>query len=176
MKNALILSAKILSLILLILSCNGSIAQKSPCEGLLPSIKFNGLKTATPVKPIREVILGSKTATPVKPRDGSSAPYSRFTSTQIAILQKDAALIKENPECKIKVLGHGTASKIDQQLSWDRVNAVIRYLIEKAGISETRFIFEYGTEGDLNTVDLSFTSEDGPQTLPAPHPNLRGLQ
>ena len=72
--------------------------------------------------------------------------------------------------------GHGASTKQDQQTSWDRVNAVIRYLIEKAGISETRFIFVYGIAGDINTVDLSFTSEDGPQTLPAPHPNLRGLQ
>ena len=35
-----------------------------------------------------------------------------------------------------------------QQLSWDRVNTVISYLVEKQGISEDRFIFSYGEEGD----------------------------
>ena len=62
--------------------------------------------------------------------------------------------LKANPECRVRVSGHGPVSKAAQQLSWDRVNAVIKYLVEKQGIAESRFIFEYGTEGDPNTVDL----------------------
>jgi len=37
-------------------------------------------------------------------------------------------------------------------------------------------VFRYGqSSGDLNTVDLSATGEaiEGPNTVPAPHPNLR---
>ncbi|MFN5762284.1 MAG: hypothetical protein ACK44U_09405, partial [Sphingobacteriales bacterium] len=61
-------------------------------------------------------------------------------------------------------------------LSWDRVNAVINFLVEKQGISSDRFIWKYGqSEGDQNTVDLrgAEQGEDGPNTVPAPHPNLR---
>ena len=47
------------------------------------------------------------------------------------------------------------------------------YLVEKQGISQDRFIFSYGEEGEANTVDLSSTREDGPNTVPAPHPNLQ---
>ena len=136
---------------------SGSMDPKAQCEGKMASITFTALKTANPTKP--------------RPVNTSS-----FTLIQVSILQKNAALIKGTPDCQIRVSGHGASTKQDQQTSWNRVNAVIRYLIEKAGISETRFIFVYGIAGDINTVDLSFTSEDGPQTLPAPHPNLRGLQ
>ncbi len=87
-----------------------------------------------------------------------------------------AQQIKNTPECKIKAQGHGSSSKVTQQLSWSRVNAVIRHFVEKQGISPSRFIFEYGNEGDPNTVDLVFTNEDGPSTVPSPHPNLRNIQ
>jgi OOP family OmpA-OmpF porin len=52
---------------------------------------------------------------------------------------------------------------------------VINYLVEKEGISSDRFIFRYGQSGgDENTVDLKDGSnEEGPNTVPAPHPNLR---
>jgi hypothetical protein len=52
-----------------------------------------------------------------------------------AILTSAAAQIKASPACKICVVGHGGASKREQQLSWDRVESVINYLVEKQGIS-----------------------------------------
>ena len=66
-------------------------------------------------------------------------------------------------------------NKSMQQLSWDRVNSIINYLVEKEGISSDRFIFKYGEAGgDVNTVDLRDSqNEEGPNTVPAPHPNLR---
>ena len=92
-----------------------------------------------------------------------------------AVLAGVAAKMKQNAACKVAVYGYGESSKAAQQLSWDRVNAVIKYLVEKEGISEDRFIFKYGQgEGDDNTVDLKDgTGEEGPNTVPAPHPNLR---
>ncbi|MEO7312494.1 MAG: OmpA family protein [Chitinophagaceae bacterium] len=91
-----------------------------------------------------------------------------------AILATAAAKIKANPSCKICVVGHGTADKRAQQLSWDRANAVKTYLVEKLGISEDRFGFKYGEEGDSNTVDLmDCTGDDSPNSIPAPHPNLQ---
>lgn len=89
------------------------------------------------------------------------------------VLAGAAAKINASPNCKIKVIGYGASSKASQQLSWDRVNAVIKYLVEQQGVAESRFIFTYGQDGDANTVDLQGTSEEGPNTVPAPHPNLK---
>lgn len=90
-----------------------------------------------------------------------------------ALLSSAAAQIKAQPSCRVKVSGHATTSKRAQQLSWSRVNAIIRYFVERQGISEDRFIFDYTTDGDPNTVDMIGTTEQGPNTVPAPHPNLR---
>lgn len=92
-----------------------------------------------------------------------------------ALLASAAGQMRSNVNCKIAVIGYGESSKAAQQLSWDRVNAVINYLVEKEGISSDRFIFRYGQSGgDENTVDLrDGTGEEGPNTVPAPHPNLR---
>lgn len=104
----------------------------------------------------------------------------RATLSQDAmgLLQSAATQIKASPNCRVRVIGHigtGQSSKRAQQLSWDRVNTVIRYLVEKQGISEDRLIFSYQDqgEGDPNTVDMQGTTETGPNTVPAPHPNLQ---
>ncbi|MCW3113454.1 MAG: OmpA/MotB domain protein [Segetibacter sp.] len=99
------------------------------------------------------------------------ATLSRDAMTMLA---SAAAQIKGTPDCRVRVIGHGASDKRAQQLSWDRVNTVIRYLVERQGISEDRFIFSYGEEGDVNTVDLMGTKETGPNSVPAPHPNLKG--
>ena len=90
-----------------------------------------------------------------------------------AALASAAAKINANPTCKVKVIGYGASSKSSQQLSWERVNAVIKFLVEKQGVSESRLLFVYAQDGDANTVDLQGTTEEGPNTVPAPHPNLR---
>lgn len=97
-----------------------------------------------------------------------------LSSTAQSSLANIAQQINANPNCKVRVIGYGASDKRSQQLSWDRVNAVIRYLVDKQGISESRLIFAYGQQGDPNTVDLEGTTEEGPNTVPAPHPNLRG--
>ena len=110
-------------------------------------------------------------------------PSCSFTGKSVT-LSKDAqsllatvgARMRNTPECKVVVVGYCNSTKQEQQLSWDRVNAVINYLVEKEGISADRFIFQYGQEGgDCNTVDLrgAASGEEGPNTVPAPHPNLR---
>ncbi len=92
-----------------------------------------------------------------------------------AVLEGVAAKMRNNPDCKVAVVGYGESNKAAQQLSWDRVNTVITYLVEKEGVSQDRFIFRHSQEGgDGNTVDLrDGTGEEGPSTVPAPHPNLR---
>lgn len=93
-----------------------------------------------------------------------------------AVLATVSGKLRNNPACKVVVTGYGEANKASQQLSWDRVNAVINFLVEKQGISSDRFIWKYGqSEGDPNAVDLRAAAdgEEGPNTVPAPHPNLR---
>ena len=84
--------------------------------------------------------------------------------------------MRNNPDCKVVVAGYCASNKVEQQRSWDRVNAIINYLVEKEGVSADRFIFKYGEEGgDCDTVDIRSAGEgeEGPNTVPAPHPNLR---
>ena len=92
-----------------------------------------------------------------------------------ALLASVAQKMRANPNCVIAVVGYGISNKTAQQRSWDRVNAIINHLTEKEGINNSRFIFRYGEEGgDENTVDLrDATGEQGPNTVPAPHPGLR---
>jgi outer membrane protein OmpA-like peptidoglycan-associated protein len=100
----------------------------------------------------------------------------KLSSAAQAILASTAERLKMNPSCKLMVIGYADASKSSQQLSWDRVNAVVTYFFEKLGISSDRFIFKYGQiGGDLNTVEMSGTAElsDLPSMAPAPYPNLR---
>jgi outer membrane protein OmpA-like peptidoglycan-associated protein len=97
---------------------------------------------------------------------------ARLDATAKATLDGAAAQLASNPVCKVKLVGYGASNKRDQQLSWDRVNAVKTYLVQKAGISEGRIIFTYGQDGNANTVDLQPTMEEGPSTVPAPNPQL----
>lgn len=110
----------------------------------------------------------------------ANLPSVRFNKSSVklddaaqAALVSAAAQLNANPTCKVKIVGYGASNKRAQQLSWDRVNAVKNFLIEKQGISEGRIIFTYGYDGDANTVDLQSTTEEGPSTVPAPHPNLQ---
>jgi outer membrane protein OmpA-like peptidoglycan-associated protein len=101
---------------------------------------------------------------------------NNLTEDAQAVLASVASRMRNNPECKVVVVGYCASDKKQQQLSWDHVNKVISYLVEKEGISADRFIFNYGQEGgDCNTVDLRGANEgeDGPNTVAPPHPNLR---
>ncbi len=93
------------------------------------------------------------------------------------LLDAVATQLKDNPSCKVKVLGHPEANKSSQQKAYDRVDVIIKYLVEKQGISENRFIFAYDSgSGDGKTIDLQGTNEVGPNTVPAPAPHLKGKQ
>jgi outer membrane protein OmpA-like peptidoglycan-associated protein len=97
-----------------------------------------------------------------------------LSSTAKAVLNNVAQQLNANPNCNIRVNGYYQASsKRSQQLSWDRVNTVIKYLSEQQGISESRLIWNLSAGGDPNTVDFMGTTETGPNTIPAPFPNLQ---
>lgn len=103
---------------------------------------------------------------------------AKLSRDNMKLLDAVAEQLRNNGGCKVKVIGHPKASsKSEQQKSYDRVEAIIKYLVEKQGVAESRFIFAYdGGDGDSNTIDLQATTEEGPNTVPAPHPNLKGKQ
>lgn len=103
---------------------------------------------------------------------------AKLSRENMKMLDAVAEQLRNNGGCKVKVIGHPKASsKSEQQKSYDRVEAIIKYLVEKQSIAESRFIFAYdGGDGDSNTIDLQATTEEGPNSVPAPHPNLKGKQ
>ncbi len=104
------------------------------------------------------------------------AGSNKLSDDAKAVLSTVAAKLRNNPNCKVVVIGYCSSNKKEQQLSWDHVNAVINYMVDNEGISAERFIFNYGQEGgDCNTVDLRVAAEgeDGPNRVEPPHPNLR---
>ncbi len=101
---------------------------------------------------------------------GNTATLSKAAQASLASIAQE---IQNNPTCHIRVTGHGASDKRAQQRSWDRVNAVIQYMVNQQGISESRFIFVSGQEGDPNVVDLEGTNDEGPNNVPAPHPQYQ---
>jgi len=101
---------------------------------------------------------------------------NKLSDDSKAVLATVAAKLRNNPGCKVVVVGYCSSSKKEQQLSWDHVNAVINYMVDSEGVSSDRFIFQYGQAGgDCNTVDLHAAgeTETGPNMVEPPHPNLR---
>jgi outer membrane protein OmpA-like peptidoglycan-associated protein len=124
----------------------------------------------TKLKPTCAVLMGTL---PSVNFTGSSA---KLSNDAISMLASVGARLRNNPGCKVVVVGYCQSTKAEQQRSWERVNAVINYMVEKEGLSADRFIFQYGQQGgDCNTVDLRGANEgeEGPANVPAPHPNLR---
>lgn len=104
--------------------------------------------------------------------DDNSARIKPYNQSRLASL---AALMKAHPECRVVLIGAGSGSKVQEQRSWDRVNAIITYMVERHGIDRNRFIFQYGQPGDPTVVMYrsALTGEDGPSNVAPPFPNLR---
>lgn len=101
---------------------------------------------------------------------------SKLSSSATSSLNSLANALRSNPNCKAVIIGNGSGSKVEQQRSWDRVNSVINYMVDKQGIDRDRFIFQYGQGGgDANSVNYraAGTGEEGPSNTPPPFPNLR---
>lgn len=98
-----------------------------------------------------------------------------LTSDLEAILSASVAdKIRSNPQCRVKIVGYvlNAKDKSEMFLSWNRVDQVRKYLIDSAGISEDRLIFQFGTiaanADAVDTVELFGTTETGPNTVPRP--------
>ena len=127
-------------------------------------------KTAIAPAPTCETKLGAL------PSIAFKAGSNKLTDDTKAVLASVASRVRNNPGCRVVVVGYCADDKRAQQLSWDRVNTIIAYMVDKEGISQDRFIFNYGQPGgDCNTVDLRAAAdgETGPNRVEPPHPNLR---
>lgn len=104
-----------------------------------------------------------------------SSGSSRISPAMESQLSSLAAQMNANPTCKVVITGNGAGSKMQQQRSWDRVNAVIEYMSNKAGIDRNRFIFQYGGAGNESAVMYRSANagEEGPSNTPPPFPNMR---
>jgi hypothetical protein len=110
-----------------------------------------------------------------------SVSFTSNTSTTLtndakALLASIAARLRQNAECKVVVTSYCSSTKAQQQRAWDRVNVIIRYMVEQEGISGDRFYWQIGQEGgDCNTVDFrGATDQDAGLPTTVPNPNLRG--
>ncbi len=92
-----------------------------------------------------------------------------LSSVARAKLDSVVKKMKDFPLCKIRVEGHGTASEGAQQISWDKVASVVKYLRLK-GTKKTNLLFNYGDKGDPSIVNITSSTEDGPDWVPAPIP------
>ena len=72
------------------------------------------------------------------------------------LLAAAAKAIAADTICGVKVVGYtaDSTSKKAYQLSWDRVNAVIKYLVEQQHVPLNVILFSYDTWGTANTLDL----------------------
>jgi OOP family OmpA-OmpF porin len=100
---------------------------------------------------------------------------SKISPSMQAQLATLAAQMQANPDCKVVVAGNAGGSKLAQQRSWDRVNAVIEYMSEKNNIDRNRFIFQYEGAAPENSVmyRAAAAGEEGPSNVAPPHPDLR---
>ena len=127
-------------------------------------------KTEPPVPPTCAERVGAL------PSISFKAGTNKLSDDAKAALNTAAVAIRNNPGCRIVVIGYCSDNKKEQQMSWDHVNTVINHMVDKEGISIDRFIFNYGQQGgDCNTVDLRVAAdgENGPNRVEPPHPNLR---
>jgi outer membrane protein OmpA-like peptidoglycan-associated protein len=93
------------------------------------------------------------------------------------------------PDMRLVVTGYDESrddQKYNEQLSWNRANAAVDYLVEKYGISRDRFIIKYqgGKRAAAGTpfekkmkskVEFRYANEgeNGDSNPPAPHPGLK---
>lgn len=100
---------------------------------------------------------------------------TKLSGAAISTLSSLANSMRANPTCRVVVIGNGNANKYEQQRSWDRVNAIINYMVDKQGIDRERFVFQYGNAGSSDSVEYRSAgeSEVGPSNIPPPFPHLR---
>lgn len=84
-----------------------------------------------------------------------SGNSSTLSSDAKSMLASVAGRLRNNPNCRISVVGYCVSPKATQTRGVARVDAVVKYLVENEGISRDRITTMYGQQdGDCGTVDL----------------------
>jgi outer membrane protein OmpA-like peptidoglycan-associated protein len=113
---------------------------KCPCP--------EGCQTAAPVADCATA-LGSL------PSITFSGNGTTLTSDARSLLASVAARLRNNPNCRLTVVGYCVSPKAVQSRGVARVDAIVNYLVESEGISRDRVTTMYGQAGgDCGTVDL----------------------
>jgi hypothetical protein len=107
-----------------------------------------------------------------------SGNSTRLTSGMEGQLATLASMMAANPDCRVVVMGNGAGSKLEQQRSWDRVNAVINHMADRHNIDKTRFIFKYDAGDMVPRGSVMYRAandgEEGSSNEAPPHPELSG--
>lgn len=84
-----------------------------------------------------------------------SGTSSSLTNDSRSLLASVASRMRNNPNCRLSVVGYCVSPKAVQSRGVERVDAIVNYLVEREGISRDRITTLYGQSGgDCNTVDL----------------------
>jgi hypothetical protein len=87
-------------------------------------------------------------------------------------LDSSVSIIQNHQACRVEVIAGAFECELCAQRVWDRVHAVVSYLVVNK-VDSIRIIFRYGENGDQKTVGVNLNSNDGPSMVPASHPGIR---
>jgi outer membrane protein OmpA-like peptidoglycan-associated protein/opacity protein-like surface antigen len=97
----------------------------------------------------------------------SSLPSIRFAKdNKLSVENKKkladiAKQIKNSPTCNITICGYvARKTKAAHKATWNRVNAVLKYLIEKQGVPQKRLFFIFDDRGKSNTIVFKVAPRD----------------
>jgi hypothetical protein len=89
-----------------------------------------------------------------------------------ATLDSIVHIVRPQGPCRIAVITGTTCHVKNGERSWDRVNAVVNYLVSK-GIDSERIVCRYSSSNS-NVALLAFRigEDEIPSVTPPPHPNV----
>lgn len=108
--------------------------------------------------------------TNVAPRKG----YVTLSESGKKSLDSLLATVGKDPVCKVVIAtGDAYYSEAGQQVAWEKVESVRKYMVDK-GFNAKKMIIQYWETG-LGTeliVRSAMNGEDGPSSIPPPHPAI----
>jgi len=103
----------------------------------------------------------------------TSFPSVRFAKNSAHLTKEAAAMLHKigdtlinHPRCNIKVTACSLFKYKNQQLAWNRQNAISMYLVEKLGVAASRIISKYNDECTTDIVTLEPIAESEAGSVP----------
>lgn len=167
---------------------DGEIVRRSVREGGVKETGVNGKNTETGYRRKGGIRAGRECEKITLPSVSFEDEMFNIDPAYDTRLQQIAERMLVCPDVRLVVTGFNESRndpKYNEQLSWNRANAAVDYLVEKYGISRDRFIVKYrggrqaaGSAAERkarNKVDFRYANEgeSGSSNPPAPHPGLK---